>query len=178
MGGDVPARGEEALTAVRARPRLQKPREARVTLPSESGVLEQELEEADEVVRAPPTLLVRLAETDRAMGRDAREEPVVEDVEPDGRPGAEAAHGAVRQPRLERAALEPAEDALDDRERDAREQGAPRSLRGDRVAGGAHSRTDPTPGTNGGLWWNGTRFAMSFSACQWISPITCTGISG
>ena len=94
-----------------------------MTLPSESGVLEQELEEADEVVRAPPTLLIRLAETDRAMRRDAREEPVVEDVESDGRAGAEAAHGAVRQPRLERAALEPAKHALDDRERDASERG-------------------------------------------------------
>ena len=125
------------------------------------GVLEQELEEADEVVRAPPALLVRLAETDRAVRRDAREEPVVEDVEPHGRAGAEPAHGAVRQPRLERAALEPAEGALDEREaRRARASGRRGAPRGDRVAGRAHSRTDPTPGTKGGLWWNGTRFAI------------------
>ena len=36
----------------------------------------------------------------------------------------------------------------------------------------------PFPGTNGGLWWNGTRFSQSLSACQWMSPITWIGISG
>ena len=41
-----------------------------------------------------------------------------------------------------------------------------------------HGFTDPVPGTNGGLWWNGTRFTKSLTACQWISAITCTGISG
>jgi hypothetical protein len=28
------------------------------------------------------------------------------------------------------------------------------------------------------LWWNGTRFHQRRTACQWISAVTCIGISG
>ena len=45
-----------------------------------------------------------------------------------------------------------------------------------RLRADAHRRTLPSPGTNGGLWWNGTRFSQSRSACQWISAITCSGM--
>ena len=68
------------------------------------------------------------------------------------------------------------ERALEDRDRDALEQrGRAAGRLGAHVA---HVRTDPSPGMNGGLWWNGTRFSQSRSACQWISAITCSGISG
>ena len=48
----------------------------------------------------------------------------------------------------------------------------------ERPLGDAHGRTDPSPGTNGGLWWNGTRLSQSLSACQWMSAVTCSGCSG
>src|SRR5207247_2663144 len=43
---------------------------------------------------------------------------------------------------------------------------------------GAHAFTEPSPGTNGGLWWKGTPLRQSFRACQWISVVTRWGISG
>ena len=42
----------------------------------------------------------------------------------------------------------------------------------------AHRLTDPSPGTNGGLWKNGTRFSQSLAAWRWIRTVTRSGISG
>ena len=85
------------------------------------------------------------------MRRDAREEPEVEDVEAHDRAAAEPSHRPVRQRRLEGAALEPLEGTLEERERHARQEGAPRCAARQGVARRAHSRTDPMPGTKGGL---------------------------
>ena len=73
----------------------------------------------------------------------------------------------------------PASARSSTRDGDALERRPPRAAR---LAGGERStliaRTDPSPGSNGGLWWNGTRFSQSRTACQWISAVTCMGISG
>ncbi len=46
------------------------------------------------------------------------------------------------------------------------------------AAAGSGAVCDPSPGTNRGLWWNGTLFIASFTACQWMRPVTCCDISG
>ena len=40
------------------------------------------------------------------------------------------------------------------------------------------ARKDPSPGANRGLWCNGTLFIASFTACQWMRPMTCWDMSG
>jgi hypothetical protein len=54
---------------------------------------------------------------------------------------------------------------------------SPRTRREKQGASDAHG-TDPSPGTNGGLWKNGTRFSQSRTAWRWISEITRCGING
>src|SRR5207245_2038395 len=102
---DVPPGAGEAVTPREARPQLERPAHARVAIGRRVGVTQEELEEADEIVRIP-------------------------------------------------------------------------LLRGVRLAAPAHDRALPSPGTNGGLRWNGTRLSHSRTACQWMSAVTCSGMSG
>ncbi len=37
---------------------------------------------------------------------------------------------------------------------------------------------EPSPGENRGLRWKGTFFIASFTACQWMRPVTCWDIKG
>ena len=103
--------------------------------------------------------------------------------ERDRRAGAEAVHHAVREPQLDRSALDPLERMEDDplgcagacapRHRDCAQCLAQVSRSGAGQAGTSalgsplsslRRWTDPSPGTNGGLWKNGTRFSQSFTA--------------
>src|SRR5581483_6205883 len=172
---DVPARAEEAVAPVEARPQLEQPAHAGVPRARGVGVPEQELEEPDEVVGVPLARRVRLAEADLAAGRQPAEEGAVVDLEAHAGPAAEAARGAVGEHDLEGAALEPGERALEDRGGDSLQQAAA-GVRLDTES--AHGRADPSPGVNAGLWWNGTRFSQRRSACQWMSAVTWRGISG
>ncbi len=97
------------------------------------------------------------------------------DREPDRRTGAEAAHVAAGELDLERASLEAGERALEHGGCSALEQAV---AGGDGLGAHAHVRTLPSPGTNGGLWWNGTRLSQSRSASKWMSAITCSGCNG
>ncbi len=92
-------------------------------------------------------------------------------------PVAEARLSPVRQLDDEGAALDASQHAL---ERASGQAVDERQARGRLAAdrGGGHVRTVPRPGSNGGLWWNGTRLAKSFAACQWIFAVTCRGCSG
>ena len=80
---------------------------------------------------------------------------------------------------VERAALEVLELAQENSDRDPVDERHTRTRRpAHRANRDAHPRTEPCPGTNAGLWWNGTRFNQSRSAWRWISAVTCSGISG
>ena len=83
----------------------------------------------------------------------------------------------MRQPDLERAAFDAGEHA---RERAGGEPLDGLQPRARLAAESFHAqgRTEPFPGSNAGLWWNGTRLRKSFSACQWMSAVTWSGISG
>ena len=142
-------------------------------------VPEQELEHAREVVRRPLACLVRLSERELRPRRDAPEEPRVADLEHLLGARAEAPLRAVRQTDDERSALDTGKHPLEQGDGDAPETAEPcRGRRSQRALERAHGRSDPLPGSNGGLWWNGTPRRYSFSACQWISESTCSGITG
>ncbi len=129
---------------------------------------------ADQIVGVPLVGHVRLAEPDRAARRDPAEEPRRGSRSAEaGRP--EAPRAPAGKLDLERAAVEVSERALESCRRRALEQPAAGRHR---LGADAHVRTDPSPGTNGGLWWNGTRLSQSRSACQWISAVTWSGCSG
>ena len=139
----------------------------------------QKRDERREVVGVPLAGRVGLSEPDRATARHAAEEAVAPDLDRGLLAGSEMTERAVRKTNLERARLEPRQRALQQRYRDPLEDpAARRGSRAERPLEGAHRRTEPSPGTNGGLRWNGTRFANSLSACQWISVVTCSGMSG
>ena len=145
-------------------------------------VAEQQLEERHQVVAVPFACRVRLADPDLPASRDAAEEPRVVDRHRDRRPGAEPALGSARKSHHERPSVEVRESTLEDAEGRPLEQahpaGARRPAQRALVGRAAHTRSEPLPGTNGGLWWNGTRLSQRRRACQWMSEITCTGISG
>ena len=141
--------------------------------------MEQQLEERDEIVGLPLARGEGLAEPELPSRGDAREERPVADLERHRCPRAEAAARAVGEDDLERAALEVGERALEHGDRGPLEQPAARARLGSqRPLERAHPRTEPSPATNGGLRWNGTRFSQSRSASQWMSAITWSGISG
>src|SRR4051794_22088874 len=127
------------------------------------------------MVAVPLAGRVGLTEPKLAAQRQAPEEGRVVDVEADRGALAERPRRAVGKGDRERAALESRERPLEDRAGDPVEH--PEARRRFDPDGG-HGRTDPLPGTNAGLWWNGTRFSHSRRACQWMSAITCSGISG
>ena len=79
------------------------------------------------------------------------------------------------RPQLDRAVLDPAERP----DRDALGEPGPNSAAGGELAQHlGHLLTDPSPGTNGGLWKNGTRFSQSRAAWRWIRAVTRSGING
>src|SRR4029078_8260331 len=79
------------------------------------------------------------------------------------------------EPQFERAVL----DVVQRSHRRALGQaGADPATRGEFAQYLGHFFTDPSPGTNGGLWKNGARLSQSFAAWRWISTVTCNGISG
>ena len=83
------------------------------------------------------------------------------------------------QPRDERSLVQAGERAREHADGHALEYAAARGRnRPERALDRAHRFTDPSPGTNGGLRWKGTRFSQRRSACQWMSAVTCTGMSG
>ena len=139
------------------------------------GVREEQLEEGDQVVRIPLARGVRLAERELAAGREPAEEGRVVDRQPNGSAGAEPARRPAGELDLERAAFETAEHAFEHRDGGTLQE---RPAARNRLRANAHARTLPSPGTNGGLWWNGTRLSHSRSASKWMSAVTCSGWSG
>ena len=179
MVGDVAARPEEAGPPVRPRARLDDPPHERVPTGRRFRVPEQELEERGQVVRAPFAGRVGLAEPELPARREPAEEAPVADRQAHGRAGAEAPYRAVRQLDLERPALEVRERPLEDRHGHVLEEAPTRPrLDSKRPLERGHVRTEPSPGTNGGLRWNGTRLRHSRSACQWMSAVTWSGWTG
>ena len=69
---------------------------------------------------------------------------------------------AARKPQLERAVLDPVERA--DRTALGEARAEPEADARQLAQRLAHGFTDPSPGTNGGLWKNGTRFSQSRAA--------------
>ena len=136
-------------------------------MPCRLGVEDEQLEEADEIVAVPLTGGVGLAEAELAGGLPTAGRAAVVDVDVDGGAGAEAPLGSVGKADLESSSLEVGELVAEYPEGDAVDERRPRS--GSRTKPGlnrAHGRTEPLPGTNGGLWWNGTRLSHSSSACR------------
>ena len=182
--GDVAARAKEAVPPVQAWPRLEEPSPARVSVGGRRRIPEQQLEQRDEVVAVPFARRIRLADAELPPRRDPPEEGVVVDRQVGDRAAPEAPDLASGEPHLERPALEPHERAIEDRHRDPLEERQSRGLwRAAEGALGAVERcsfaaTEPSPGTNAGLRWNGTRLSQSLSACQWISATTRNGIRG
>src|SRR5579884_1353300 len=138
-------------------------------------VAQEQLEESDEVVGVPLPGGVRLPEAELAASGDPVEEGAVVDHQPHRCAGAEAAERPTRQLDLERSALESGEGTLEQGHGRALEEAAATC---DGRGPHAHGRTLPCPGTNGGLWWNGTRFCHSRSASKWIRAMICSGCSG
>ena len=141
-------------------------------------VSDKELEDAGRIVRVPVPRHVCLSQPDRAAKRDPAEEVVTVDAHAKGLAAPEAAHAAVGERDVERAALQALQRPEDGVLRGPRDPSG-RSDAGSKLAlRDAHRRTEPTPGTNGGLRWNGVRFASRRSAWRWMCAITCTGSSG
>ena len=113
--GDVAARAEQSIASVRTRAQLEQPADARVTAGGRVRVAQQELEEADEIVRVPLLGGVRLAEPELAAGREPAEERTIVNGEPHRRARAEAADVAVGQLDLEQSAFEPRQRSLEHR---------------------------------------------------------------
>ena len=86
---------------------------------------------------------------------------------------------SVGQPQDERSALDSGKHPLEDGLRDPADARGPYLPAAREVAvDGRHCRTDPFPGSKGGLWWKGTRFSQSFAAFQWMSVVTWSGMIG
>ena len=118
---------------------------------------------------------VRLAEAEAGGASEPAEDVVRGDGDDDrvARPGP--VHAPAREPQLERAVLDPAERT----DRRALGEAGPDPATGRELAQRlGHCFTDPSPGMNGGLWKNGTRFSQSLAAWRWIRTVTCSGISG
>ncbi len=177
MVANVPGGGEQAGPAVEPRPQLAEPAQVRVARRRSLRVPGQQLEQPGQVVGAPLARLVGLAQPEPRPGGEPAEEPGVVDRHPNRGPRAERHLGAVGQADEERPALEPRQDSLERPHGDAvheRDAGCRLPAKGV----DAHVRTDPFPGSKGGFLWNGTRLRKSLSACQWMSAITWSGISG
>ena len=151
-----------------------EPREPRAGAPG-LEVAHDERDQAGEVVGVPVAGGVGLAEAEAGRAREPAEDVVRGDGDDDrvARPGP--VHAPAREPQLERAVLEVVERA----DRRALGEAGPDPAPGGKLAQHlAHRLTDPSPGTNGGLWKNGTRFSQSLAAWRWIRTVTRSGISG
>ena len=151
-----------------------EPREPRAGAPG-LEVANDERDQAGQVVGVPVPGGVGLAEAEAGRARDPAEDVVRGDGDDDRVARAGPVHAPAGESQLERAVLDPAERP---------ERGALGEAGADPAAGGklaqhlGHRFTDPSPGTNGGLWKNGTRFSQSLAAWRWIRTVTCSGISG
>ena len=139
------------------------------------GVAEQELEQGDEVVAVPFAGLCTTRRRRACPRGDAPEEGVVVDPRsapaplklagpplPKRRsspPGSCTSSVPPSSPARARSRIEVAIRPGSD-ERAACRRPAKRPIEA------AHSFTEPCPGTNAGLRWNGTRLSQSRSACQ------------
>ena len=138
-------------------------------------VANDERDQAGKVVGVPVAGRVGLAEAEAGRPCDPAEDVVRGDGDDDRVARAAPVHAPPGKSQLQRAVLDPAERA---------ERGALGEAGADPAAGGklaqhlGHRFTDPSPGTNGGLWKNGTRFSQSLAAWRWIRTVTCSGISG
>ena len=161
------ARGDVGAVAV-------EPREPGAGAPG-LEVADDECDQAGKVVGVPVAGGVGLAEAEAGRARESAEDVVRGDGDDDrvARPGA--IHASAGKPQLERAVL----DLVERPDRGGLGEAGP-----DPAAGGklpqnlGHRFTEPSPGTNGGLWKNGTRLSQSLAAWRWISTVTCSGISG
>src|SRR5204863_8744055 len=102
----------------------------------------------------------RLAEPHPRAPEQPPVDVAVQDLDPDGRPRPEPLWAE-----LDRPALDPLERAQD---KPLGRASAEARRRGDLAQYLGH-RTEPSPGMNGGLWKNGTRFTQSRAACRWMS---------
>ena len=160
-------RGEVGAVAV-------EPCEARAGAPR-LEVAHDERDQAGQVVGVPVAGGVGLAEAEAGRAREPAEDVVRRDGDDDRIAPPGAVHAPAREAQLERAVLDVVERP---------DCGALGEAGSDPAPGGklaqhlGHRFTDPSPGTNGGLWKNGTRFSQSRAAWRWISAVTCSGISG
>ena len=162
MVADVSTGGEQARTAVEARPQLGEAAQVRMARRRSLAVSDQQPEQPGQVVGVPLAGLVRLAQPEPRPGREPAEEPLVVDRHPNLGPRAERHLGAVGQANAKRPALEPLQDSLERPHGEAvHERDAGGRLPAKDVDG--HVRTDPFPGSKGGFLWNGTRFRKSLA---------------
>ena len=165
MVGDVPPRAQQPVAAVRPRPRLDHPTHEPVSRDCSLGVAQKQREEPHQVVGVPIAGRVRLAEADLAARCKATEERAVVDAERNRGTRAERPRCPVWQRHLEGSALEVRELAFEHRYGKAVDECAAGLGSGTEAAlDHTHARTDPRPGTNGGLWWNGTLFSQRLRA--------------
>ena len=151
-----------------------EPREPRAGAPG-LEVAHDERDQAGQVVGVPVAGCVRLAEAEAGGACEPAEDLVRGDGDDDrvSRPGP--VHAPAREPQLQRAVLDLAERP----DRRALGEAGPDPAPGRELAQHlGHRLTDPSPGTNGGLWKNGTRLSQSRAAWRWIRAVTCSGISG
>ena len=117
------ARSEPVAAVQAAGAQLEQPAHAGVALGRRAGVPQQQLEQADEVVRVPLARGVRLAEAELAARREAAEEaPRSWIASRTGGPLPKRRASPSGSVDLERAALEAGERALEHGERGALEQ--------------------------------------------------------
>ena len=134
-----------------------EPGKARARAPG-LEVAHDERDQAGEVVGVPVARGVGLAEAEAGRARDAAEDVVRRDGDDDrvARPGPMDV--PAREAQLQCAVLDPAERP----DRSALGEAGPDPAAGGKLAQYlGHRFTDPSPGTNGGLWKNGTRFSQS-----------------
>ncbi len=179
VGLDVAARGEQPGAAVDSRSRFREAAPPRVAFGTGACVAQEKLEQRYEVVRAPFACLVGLAERELGPPRDAIEQAPVVDLHVRLGARAVASLRSVRQPQDECPALDAGKHPLEHGLRDPADARGPDLPAAREVAfDGRHCRTEPFPGSKGGLWWNGTRFSQSFAAFQWMSVVTWSGMIG
>ena len=91
----------------------------------------------------------------------------LEDLNVGDRAMSKLAVRAVRERDVERSPVEVAKRTVEQRDGNPLGEGEPSGTRfAAEGSARVHGRTDPFPGWKGGLWWNGTRFSHSRSACQ------------
>ena len=151
-----------------------EPREPRARAPG-LEVAHDQGDQAGQVVGVPVARRVGLAEAEAGGAREPAEEVVRGDGDDDRVSGPGPVHAPALEPQLHRAVLDVAERPQSHPLREAGPDPAPGKGLAQHLG---HRLTDPSPGTNGGLWTNGTRLSQSRAAWRWIRAVTCSGISG